>query len=84
MYVYQIDDPEAEGGKRQVERDELAKGYEYGRTVVHISESDENITKLETEAVMEIVGFVSSTEVCESSSSSLQVLTVVSSSGTFC
>jgi ATP-dependent DNA helicase 2 subunit 2 len=63
MYVYNINDPEAEGGKRQVERDELAKGYEYGRTAVHIGESDENITKLETEAAMEIVGFVSSSEV---------------------
>jgi ATP-dependent DNA helicase 2 subunit 2 len=63
MYVYNINDPGAEGGKRQVERDELAKGYEYGRTAVHIGESDENITKLETEAAMEIVGFVSSSEV---------------------
>lgn len=66
LYVYQINDPEGDGGKRHVSRDELAKGYEYGRTAVHISESDENITKLETEAAMEIVGFVSSTEVSES------------------
>lgn len=83
-YLYQINDPEVESGKRQVERDELAKGYEYGRTAVPISESDENITKLETEAVMEIVGFVSSSEVCEFSSSTLQMLMMVSLSGTFC
>lgn len=51
-------DADAPGGKKDVSRDDLAKGYEYGRTVVPISESDENITKLECEAGMEIVGFV--------------------------
>jgi ATP-dependent DNA helicase 2 subunit 2 len=63
LYTYQINDPESEGGKRAVARDDLAKGYEYGRTAVHINESDENITKLETEAAMEIIGFVSGSEV---------------------
>ncbi|PGH15992.1 hypothetical protein AJ80_05368 [Polytolypa hystricis UAMH7299] len=58
--TYQVNDEEAAGGKRDVERDELAKGYEYGRTAVHISESDENITKLETEAALEFIGFVAS------------------------
>ena len=57
-YSYQVQDPEAPGGKKDVERDDLAKGYEYGRTAVHISESDINIVKLETEAAMEIIGFV--------------------------
>ena len=55
---YQVDDPEAPRGKRDVERDELAKGYEYGRTAVYISGSDENITKLETEAALELIGFI--------------------------
>jgi ATP-dependent DNA helicase 2 subunit 2 len=83
-YVYQINDAGTEGGKREVPREELAKGYEYGRTVVHVSESDENITKLETEAIMEIVGFVSSSEVCESAGRTFQMLIIVnSSSGTF-
>lgn len=57
-YSYTVIDADAPGGKRDVPRDDLAKGYEYGRTVVPISESDENITKLDTEAAMEIVGFV--------------------------
>jgi ATP-dependent DNA helicase 2 subunit 2 len=57
-YSYTVMDVDAPGGKKDVQRDELAKGYEYGRTVVPISESDENITKLESEAAMEIVGFI--------------------------
>ncbi|KAI9774426.1 MAG: ATP-dependent DNA helicase II subunit 2 [Geoglossum simile] len=56
--IYQVDDENIIGGKREVAREELAKGYEYGRTAVHISESDENVTKLETQASMGIVGFV--------------------------
>lgn len=56
--TYQVPDESAPGGKRDVERDQLAKGYEYGRTAVHISESDENVTKLETQAGLEIIGFI--------------------------
>ena len=56
--TYQVVDEEAPGGKRDVSRDDLAKGYEYGRTAVHISESDLNVTKLETQAGLEIIGFV--------------------------
>lgn len=56
--IYQINDENAPGGKREVDRDELAKGYEYGRTAVHISESDENVTKLETKAGLELIGFI--------------------------
>lgn len=56
--TYQVVDEEAPGGKRDVERDDLAKGYEYGRTAVHISETDENVTKMETQAGLEIIGFV--------------------------
>ena len=55
---YQVEDDTAPGGKRDVTRDELAKGYEYGRTAVHISESDESITNLDTQAALEIVGFI--------------------------
>lgn len=62
--TYQIVDEGAPGGKRDVERDDLAKGYEYGRTVVHISESDEKVTKLETEAGLEIIGFIPWSSVC--------------------
>ncbi|KAL8898376.1 MAG: hypothetical protein Q9207_006729 [Kuettlingeria erythrocarpa] len=56
--TYQVLDEEAPGGKRDVSRDDLAKGYEYGRTAVHISETDENVTRLETQAALEIIGFI--------------------------
>lgn len=56
--IYRVDDETAAGGKREVDREDLAKGYEYGRTAVHINESDEGITKLETQAALEILGFI--------------------------
>ena len=56
--AYQIEDEEAAGGKREVEPDELSKGYEYGRTAVHISESDRNVTTYETSPCLDIIGFV--------------------------
>jgi ATP-dependent DNA helicase 2 subunit 2 len=56
--TYKVEDPDAPGGKRDIEFEELAKGYEYGRTVVHISESDFNITKYETTKSFSIVGFI--------------------------
>ena len=65
--TYQVIDEEAAGGKRDVEQSDLAKGYEYGRTAVHISESDESVTKLETQAALDIIGFVPWDNVCSSS-----------------
>ena len=56
--TYQVADGSLPGGKRDVDRDDLAKGYEYGRTAVHISESDLNVTKMETQAGFEIIGFI--------------------------
>jgi len=61
--TYQITDESAPGGKVDVERDDLAKGYEYGRTAVHISQTDENITNLETFAGLELIGFIQSDKV---------------------
>ncbi|KAL5003782.1 ATP-dependent DNA helicase II subunit 2 [Aspergillus recurvatus] len=58
LRTYQVSDESAPGGKIDIERDDLAKGYEYGRTAVHISETDENITRLETTAALELVGFI--------------------------
>ena len=55
---YQVKDPEAPGGKRDVDREELAKGYAYGSTAVPIAESEWNVTKLETQAGFEIIGFI--------------------------
>lgn len=56
--TYQINDEEAPGGKRDVPFEELAKGYEYGRTAVHISESDRNVTTYETQPGLDLMGFV--------------------------
>lgn len=56
--TYVVEDPSAPGGKRDVEREELEKGFEYGRTAVHVSESDWDIIHMETEASMSIIGFV--------------------------
>lgn len=62
--TYKVNDPSAPGGKKDVAIEELAKGYEYGRTAVHISASEENVTKLETFSSFEIVGFIPSDKVC--------------------
>lgn len=63
--TYKVDDPTAPGGKRDVEFESLAKGYEYGRTAVHISESEYNITKLDTERSFSIIGFILRDKVSE-------------------
>lgn len=60
---YQVEDKDAPNGKRDVPQDELAKGYEYGKTAVAISESDMNVVNLETKACMAIVGFVDTQQV---------------------
>lgn len=57
-YTYKIKDENATDGTRDVEREDLAKGYEYGRTAVAISETEQNITKLETFSNYEIIGFI--------------------------
>ena len=62
-YHYTIRDPAAAGGTRDIPREELAKGYEYGRTAVHIGESDQNITKFETVTSYEIIGFIANEKV---------------------
>jgi ATP-dependent DNA helicase 2 subunit 2 len=64
LRAYQVSDESAPGGKIDIEREDLAKGYEYGRTAVHISETDENITRLDTQAALELVGFIQSEKVC--------------------
>ncbi|KAF2092302.1 ATP-dependent DNA helicase [Saccharata proteae CBS 121410] len=56
--TYRVVDEEAPGGKRDVEPEDLAKGYEYGRTAVYISESDLNVTNFESDAGLEVLGFV--------------------------
>ncbi|CAI6333823.1 unnamed protein product [Periconia digitata] len=56
--TYQIDDPDDPSKKMNVEPDELERGYEYGRTAVHISESDANVVNLETSPGLELLGFL--------------------------
>ena len=56
--AYQVKDEEAPGGKRDVDYEDLAKGYAYGSTAVPIAESEFNVTKLETQKSLEIVGFI--------------------------
>lgn len=56
--TYQIIDEDAPGGKRDVEQEELAKGYSYGSTAVPISESDSNVTTFETKQGLDVIGFV--------------------------
>lgn len=73
--TYQVEDKSAPGGKKDVPRDELAKGYEYGRTAVHITDTDENITKLETKAALEFIGFIPIDNVRVMSCSKLELQT---------
>lgn len=68
--TYQIVDPEAPGGKRDVELEELAKGYSYGSTAVPISESDRNVTNFETVPGLDVIGFVTREQVSNLSFSS--------------
>lgn len=58
MRKYQVDDETAPGTKKDVDVEDLAKGYEYGRTAVHISESDQSVTTFETVPGFEIIGFI--------------------------
>jgi len=55
---YTVLDATAPGGKRGVDRDELSKGFMYGSTVVPISEVEQNITELVTQASFTIIGFI--------------------------
>ncbi|KAL5113920.1 ATP-dependent DNA helicase yku80 [Pleosporales sp. CAS-2024a] len=56
--VYQVENEEEPGMKKNVDMSELERGYEYGRTAVHISESDMNVVKLETTPMLSLIGFV--------------------------
>lgn len=58
MRTYRVNDSDAPGGKRDVDFEDLAKGYQYGRTVVPFSESDFSVTKLETKKSFTILGFI--------------------------
>ena len=65
MRKYQVDDETAPGTKKDVDVEDLAKGYEFGRTAVHISESDQSVTTFETVPGFEIIGFIPQEKVIE-------------------
>ena len=56
--TYKINDPSAPGGKRDVEFEDLGKGFSYGSTAVPIAESEWDITNLGTQRGFSIMGFV--------------------------
>lgn len=60
---YKVNDPTAPGGKRDVEFEDLAKGYSYGSTAVQIAEAEWAITKLDTTKDFSIIGFISNQKV---------------------
>lgn len=51
-------------GGEEVEKEELVKGYTYGSTIVPIPESELQMTKLDTDAELSIIGFVPNRGVC--------------------
>lgn len=61
--TYQVPDEEAPGGKREVEQEDLARGFNYGSTAVPIMESDRNVTDFESKQGIDIVGFVAKDQV---------------------
>ncbi|KAL7274898.1 ATP-dependent DNA helicase yku80 [Rhizina undulata] len=58
MRAYQVEDGDAAGGRVEIERDEMEKGYTYGSTVVNISRTDEVMMVMETDPCLEIIGFI--------------------------
>jgi ATP-dependent DNA helicase 2 subunit 2 len=56
--IYQVENEGETGGKVEIDKEDMEKGYKYGRTVIPISKADEAIAILETEPSMDIVGFI--------------------------
>ncbi|KAK6542229.1 ATP-dependent DNA helicase II subunit 2 [Orbilia ellipsospora] len=55
---YQVEDESAPGQSIDIDREDMAKGYLYGRTIVPISAEDAEIVKFETFASLRIIGFI--------------------------
>lgn len=55
---YHVIDDKALQGRREVNGEDLAKGYEYGQSVVHLNSSEESVIKFQSVPGLEIVGFV--------------------------
>ncbi|KAK2605204.1 hypothetical protein N8I77_008059 [Diaporthe amygdali] len=61
--TYKVNDPSAPGGKKDVEFEELNKGYSYGSTAVLIPDFDWTLTSLEAAKDFSIMGFVNMNKV---------------------
>ncbi|KAF3904370.1 hypothetical protein AA313_de0209514 [Arthrobotrys entomopaga] len=55
---YQVEDESAPGQSIDIDREDMAKGYLYGRTIVPISAEDAEIVKFETFASLRTIGFI--------------------------
>ncbi|KAK6510326.1 ATP-dependent DNA helicase II subunit 2 [Arthrobotrys conoides] len=56
--TFQVEDGDAPGKAIDIDQEDMAKGYLYGRTIVPISAEDQEIVKFNTEASLKIVGFI--------------------------
>ncbi|KAF2503180.1 putative Ku family DNA helicase [Lophium mytilinum] len=56
--VFQIQKEGETGSKIDVPQEELESGYAYGRTAVHIAETDKVILELDTLPSLDIIGFI--------------------------
>lgn len=56
--VYKVENPDEPGTIINVEFEDLERGYEYGRTAVHISEGDRSVVDFESNPGLELIGFV--------------------------
>lgn len=56
--TYTVADDKEMVGTKIIEREDLEKGYMYGRTIVNVSKDDEPIYTYETKTGMEILGFM--------------------------
>ncbi|POS80077.1 Ku70/Ku80 N-terminal alpha/beta domain-containing protein [Diaporthe helianthi] len=61
--TYRINDPGAPGGKRDVEFEELNRGWAYGNTPVYIPDADKDLTTFGAAKSFSVVGFVSTNKV---------------------
>ncbi|KAJ6259432.1 ATP-dependent DNA helicase II subunit 2 [Drechslerella dactyloides] len=56
--TYQVEDENAPGKSIDIEKDDMAKGYLYGRTIIPISAEDQEVVKFETTASLQVIGFI--------------------------
>ena len=56
--MYEVKDDSLPDGKRDVKREDLSKGYAYGRSVVHVEPMDEECLKMDTNSGLHIMGFI--------------------------